>query len=148
MDENKYREVIQFAAEKEVRAYEFYVKAAGMTPYSGAKELFGELAQEEDRHRKLLQEMRIGKVLQLRLAPVPDLKISDYLVEEELQPDADYAAILRVAMKMEERSLRLYNDLRDANEDEDLRKLFTFLAQQEARHKLRLEKVYDEEILK
>ena len=29
-----------------------------------------------------------------------------------------------------------------------LRKLFTFLAQQEARHKLRLEKVYDEEILK
>ena len=30
-------------------------------------------------------------MLQLRLDPVPDLKISDYLVEEELQPDADYA---------------------------------------------------------
>jgi rubrerythrin len=148
MDENKYGEVIQFAAEKEVRAYEFYVKAAGMTPYSGAKELFEELAQEEGRHRKLLQEIRIEKVLQVRLDPVQDLKISDYLMEEELQPDADYAAILRVAMKMEEHSLRLYNDLRDANKDDDLRKLFTFLAQQEARHKLRLEKVYDEEILK
>ena len=148
MDESKYREVIQFAVDKEVRAFEFYVKAAEMTPYSGAKELFGELAQEEGRHRKLLQEIRIEKVLQARLDPVPDLKISDYLVEEELQPDADYASTLRVAMKMEERSMRLYNDLRDANEDDDLRKLFAFLAQQEARHKLKLEKVYDEEILK
>jgi rubrerythrin len=148
MDEDKYREVVRFAAEKEVQAYEFYMKAAEMTPYSGAKELFGELAGEEKRHRELLQEIRIEKVLQLRLDPVPDLKISDYLVEEELQPDADYASILRVAMKMEEHSLHLYNDLRDAAGDEDLRKLFTFLAQQEARHKLRLEKVYDEEILK
>jgi len=49
---------------------------------------------------------------------------------------------------MEERALKLYNDMKESNKDEDLKKLFSFLANEEAKHKLRLEKIYDEEILK
>ena len=51
-------------------------------------------------------------------------------------------------MKMEERSLKLYTDMKESNKDKDLNKLFTLLANEEAKHKLRLEKIYDEEILK
>jgi rubrerythrin len=49
---------------------------------------------------------------------------------------------------MEERSLKLYTDMKESNKDKDLNKLFTLLANEEAKHKLRLEKIYDEEILK
>jgi rubrerythrin len=38
--------------------------------------------------------------------------------------------------------------MKESNKDEDLKKLFSFLVNEEAKHKLRLEKIYDEEILK
>ena len=51
-------------------------------------------------------------------------------------------------MKNEEHSVKLYNDLRESCMDEDLKRLFDFLAHEEAKHKLKFEKIYDEEILK
>ncbi len=53
-----------------------------------------------------------------------------------------------MAMKMEKHSLKLDNDLKDSSTDEGIKTLFTFLAGEEAKHKLRLEKIYEEEILK
>jgi len=49
---------------------------------------------------------------------------------------------------MEERALKLYNNMNKSNQDENLKKLFSLLANEEAKHKLRLEKIYDDEILK
>jgi rubrerythrin len=88
------------------------------------------------------------KIAKVRIEPVPNLRISDYLVDVEFKADLSYADILRTAMKMEERSLKLYTDMKESNKDKDLNKLFTLLANEEAKHKLRLEKIYDEEILK
>ena len=51
-------------------------------------------------------------------------------------------------MKNEEHSVKLYNGLKASCRDEDLKRLFAFLAQEEAKHKLKFEKIYDEEILK
>jgi rubrerythrin len=148
MDAKGFQEIVRFAIEKEVGAFNFYTKASQVAKYSGAKELFIDLAREERGHQKMLEDFDIGKIPQLKVEAVPDLKISDYLIDVEFRSDLSYAEILRVAMKMEERSLKLYNDLRDSNKEEDLRKLFSFLAQQEAKHKYRLEKIYDDEILK
>jgi rubrerythrin len=148
MDAKGFQEIVRFAIEKEIGAFNFYTKASQVAKYSGAKELFIDLAREEQGHQKMLEDFDIGKILQLKVEAVPDLKISDYLIDVEFRPDLSYAEILRLAMKMEERSLKLYNDLKDSNKDEGLRKLFSFLAQQEAKHKYRLEKIYDDEILK
>ena len=38
--------------------------------------------------------------------------------------------------------------MKGSNTDKDLKKLFTLLANEEAKHKLKLEKIYDDEILK
>ena len=92
--------------------------------------------------------MSAGKESQEELDPIPDLRISDYLIEVECQPDSSYANILRLVMKNEEHSIKLYNDLKESCVDEDLKKLFEFLAHEEAKHKLKFEKIYDEEILK
>jgi len=148
MDEKKFKEIIQFAIDKEIRAFTFYTSASQVAKYSGVKELFLELAKEEEGHRKLLEKLDMEKVSLAKIKPVPNLKISDYMVDVEFKPDMPYAEILRTAMKMEERALKLYHDMQESNKDEALAKLFTFLANEEAKHKLRLEKIYDEEILK
>jgi len=148
MDEKKFKEIIQFAIDKEIEAFNFYTSTSQVTKYSGAKELFLELAKQEEGHRKLLENLNMEKITQVRVEKIPDLKISDYMVDAEFRPDLSYAEMLRIAMKREERSVKLYEDLKGTNPDEDLKRLFTFLVQEESKHKFRLEKIYDEEILK
>ena len=90
----------------------------------------------------------VGKVFQEKLDPISDLRITDYLIDIECQPDSSYADILCLLMKNEEHSVKLYNDLKESCVSEDLKRLFEFLAHEEAKHKLKFEKTYDEEILK
>jgi len=148
MDEEKFQEIIKFAIEKEIESFTFYKEASQVSKYSGAKELFLDLSKEEEGHRKLLENFSLEKVAQAAIKPIPDLKISDYMAEVAFKPDMPYADILRMGMKMEEHSLKLYNDMKESSKDTDLKKFFTFLANEEAKHKLRLEKIYDTEILK
>jgi rubrerythrin len=49
-----------------------------------------------------------------------------------------------LAMKREEKALQLYNDLLDKADSEDNRTLFKVLCQEEAKHKLALESMYDD----
>ena len=148
MEDKQFKEIIKFAIDKEIKAYDFYTSASQVAKYSGAKELFTDLAKEEVGHRKLLEKLDMEKIAKARIEPVPNLKISDYMVDVEFKPNLSYADILRAAMKMEERSLKLYIDMKESNKDQDIKKLFTLLANEEAKHKLRLEKIYDDEILK
>lgn len=148
MDEKKFQEIIQFAIEMEIGTYDLYTMCGQIAKYSGAKELFDELANEEKGHRKLLENLSMEKVVQTKLEPVPDLKISDYLIEVKCLPESSYADILRLVMKNEEHSVKLYNNLKYSCKDDWLKKVFDFLAQEEAKHKLKFEKIYDEEILK
>jgi rubrerythrin len=148
MEEKQFKEIIKFAIDKEIKAFDFYTSASKVAKYSGAKELFSDLAKEEVGHRKLLEKLDMEKIAKVRIEPVPNLRISDYLVDVEFKADLSYADILRTAMKMEERSLKLYTDMKESNKDQDLNKLFTLLANEEAKHKLRLEKIYDDEVLK
>jgi rubrerythrin len=148
MDEKRFKETIQFAIEREIEAFNFYTRASQTAKYSGGKELFLDLAKQEEGHQKLLKNINMEKIAHSRIEKIPNLKISDYMVDGELRPDLSYAEVLRIAMKREERSVKLYEDLRGSNPDEDFKKLFTFLVQEESKHKLRLEKIYDDEILK
>ena len=148
MDEKKFKEIIKFAIDKEIKSYNFYTNATQVAKYSGAKDLFSDLAQQEVGHRKMLEKLDLKKIAQAKIEKVPDLKISDYIVDAEFKPDMPYADILLIAIKMEERALKLYNNMNQSNQDENLKKLFSLLANEEAKHKLRLEKIYDDEILK
>jgi rubrerythrin len=148
MDEKKFKEIIQFAIGREVESIDFYYRASQMVKYSGTRELFLDFAKQEEGHKKKLEGVMAGKVDVAKIEKVPNLKISDYLVETELRPDSSYADILRIAMKREEHSVKLYTDLTEQNLDKNLKNLFTFLIQEETKHKYALEKIYDDEVLK
>ncbi|MEW6377645.1 MAG: ferritin family protein [Thermodesulfobacteriota bacterium] len=97
MEEKKFKEIIQFAIDKEIQAFKFYTGVSQSAKYSGAKELFLELAKEEEGHQKLLENFSIEKVAEAKIKPIPDLKVSDYMTEVEFRPDMPYADILRMA---------------------------------------------------
>jgi len=148
MDAKKFMEIVQFAIQREVESVNFYDKASKMGKLSGTTELFSDFMKQEEGHKKKLEGVQAGKIVLGKIEKIPNLKISDYLVETELKPNISYAEILQIAMKREERSVKLYTDLNEKNEDEALKKLFTFLIQEESKHKYYIEKLYDDEILK
>jgi len=148
MDEKKFKEVIQFAIQRESESVDFYNQASQVAKFSGTKELFLDFAKQEEGHRKLLQGLDMDKVVKARIESIPDLKISDYMIDSELKSDSSYAEILRLAMKREEQSVKLYTALKEPITDPDLKKLFTFLVGEESKHKYQLEKIYDDEILR
>jgi len=55
-----------------------------------------------------------------------------------------YKDLLTLAMKREESSHALYTDLIRQGDDPSVQKLFQVLAQEELKHKLKLEKEYDD----
>ncbi len=148
MDEKKFKEIIQFAIQREIESMDFYNQASKTVKHSGTRDLFLDFMKQEEGHKKKLEDVLAGKILLGKIEKIPNLKISDYLVEAELKPDISFADILRIAMKREERSVKLYTDLNEKNQDENLRNLFTFLIQEESKHKNYIEKIYDDEILK
>jgi rubrerythrin len=148
MDEKKFKEIIQFAIQREIESMDFYDKASKMVKHSGTKDLFLDFMKQEEGHKRKLEEVRAGKIISGKIEKIPNLKISDYMVEAELKPDIPYGDILRMAMKREERSVKLYTDLNEKNQDENFRNLFTFLIQEESKHKYYIEKLYDDEVLK
>ena len=66
------------------------------------------------------------------------------MLELEYEKGMSYTDILIVAMKLEEQSLKLYNDLAEKAKDDNLIELFKILAQEEAKHKNILETFYDD----
>jgi rubrerythrin len=148
MDEKKLKEIIQFAIQREVESMDFYDRASKLVKHSGTRDLFLDFVKQEEGHKRKLEEVRAGKIILGKIEKIPNLKISDYMVEAELKPDISYGDILRMAMKREERSVKLYTDLNEKNQDENLRNLFTFLIQEESKHKYYIERLYDDEVLK
>jgi len=148
MDRKKFEEIIQFAVQREIESVNFYDSASKLVKYSGTKDLFLDFMKQEEGHKRKLEELRAGKIAVGKIEKIPNLKISDYMVETELKPDIAYGDILRIAMKREERSVKLYTDLNENNQDENLKSLFTFLIQEESKHKYHIERLYDDEVLK
>jgi rubrerythrin len=148
MNEKQFEEVIKFAIHREIESMDFYDKASHIVKHSGTRDLFLDFVKQEEGHKTKLEQVLAGKTVLGKIEKIPNLKISDYMVEAELKPDISYGDILRIAMKREERSVKLYTDLNEKNQDEALRNLFSFLIQEEGKHKYYIEKLYDDEVLK
>ncbi len=146
MNFNNFKEVIQFAIGKEKEAVAFYEEAGSREAYSGGREIFKQFAEEERKHQALLQGFLSGErpVDGYKFKWIPDMKRSDYLVDLNYEKDMDYADVLRLAMKREEKALALYRHLEKQTDKEELQGLFKMLRQEEAKHKLALETLYDD----
>jgi rubrerythrin len=144
-----YSEVIQLAIDNEQKAADLYAGLADRSDSPAAKTHFEQLANMERGHKMKLETMDVGYFESQELKPPLDLKIADYLVDVELQPDASYQDTLLYAAKCEKAAAELYTDLSSVySAVPEVSRMFQVLAQEEAHHKFTIEREYDDKVYK
>jgi rubrerythrin len=146
MSFQSFEEIVRFAIDREREAIAFYEDASNQETYSGAKKTFKEFANEERKHEALLEGLITGetRLSEYKFEWIPDIKRSNYLEDMTYEKGMAYPDILRLAMKREEKALQLYRDLSQKTDNEELLKVLKLLRQEEAKHKLALETLYDD----
>ncbi len=143
---NSLEEILRFAIRKEADAVTAY-KIAADRASPGVKKFFEELATEEEKHKRKLEMFDLKKIGQMRLKETRGLGLSERADDIPFGPGLTYEELLRMAIKNEEKSQKLYASTSKLVTDPNLKKLLLILAQEESTHKERLEKIYDDEIL-
>ena len=149
MEFKSYQAIIDFAIEKEIEAASFYEEAAGNEAREETRKMLLDFAREERKHQYLLENLDCTGECTLvtqdyKFKWIGDLKRSDLMVDIAWKKGMSYRDILLLAMKREEKALKLYNELHQQSETETAKNIFKILCQEEARHKLGLEKLYDD----
>ncbi len=149
MNTHEFQAIIDFAVAREQEAVTFYNELKQKAAFEAQKEMLQELEDMEKGHIVVFENIRTKGVKEEDVKTVKDLKISDYLIAPDKdQKNLTYPDIILLAMKKEEAAYNLYLKLADEVSDTGLKTVFQKLASEEANHKLRFEKIYDEEILK
>jgi len=145
---NSVDEILDFAIKSEQSAFDFYTKLATNSKNIAMKKVFLEFAEEEKTHKKRLETIKEEKIFKVEIAKIQDLKISEYITDVKQSDNMTYQEALILAMKREKNAVKLYTDLSAIVEDDKMRILFKSLANEEAKHKLRFELEYDNEVLR
>lgn len=140
-------EILDFAIKKEEEAAKMYTDLAGQMKKAYMRQVFEDFAGEELGHKEKLLVIKSGKLLEIVVEKVMDLKMADMLVDVVPVAEMDYQQALIFAMKEEKAAFKLYTELAESTDYETLRSILLSLAQEEARHKLRFEIEYDDEFL-
>ncbi len=141
-------DALDFAIQLEQEAVDFYTNLADVSKNQAMREVFIQFAKEEKGHKIRLKNIKRKEMFEFSDEKVFDLKIGDYLVDVEATNDMSYQDALILAMKNEKSAFKLYSDLAGIAPNSDLKNVFLALAQEEAKHKLRFEIEYDDNILK
>ena len=142
MNNTELKDVIGFAVDKEVDAYEFYKSAAEKIKDENLKQTFKELADEELKHEEFLKDFLSSGLSEINLGKVDDYKVAETVEKPKLSTDMSFSDAIALAMKNEEEAMNMYQKLADLCSDEDKKKLFEELAKMEQMHKARLEDIY------
>lgn len=140
----EFNEILDFAVAREREAVEFYRDLQTQAKFAAQIELLKELELMELGHIKVIENIRKQGVQDSQIPKVQNLKISEYLSVDADQLDLSYQNILIKAMKREEASQKLYDEMSRRFADGEIATLFRKLAADEAGHKLIFERLYDE----
>ena len=143
MPDTNYKEIIDFAIKREKEAVQFYTELEHIAQFASQKELLSEIKGMEQGHVKILENLKTKSPKTIHVESVPGFMPSTYLVEAQPARDMSYQDILIIAMKREDRSHALYEELLAQTENPDLQKTFQMLAGEESTHKRFFEDLYD-----
>jgi rubrerythrin len=142
------KETLEFAISMEEASYRFYTEWAGKTGNEVIAAVFREFAAEELRHKKLIEDVRAGKKELKARHDVEDLKLADRYVKPQMTDSMSYQDALLVAIDREVAAIALYKHLTAFCVEEELCLVFDALADEEKKHKLKLEKIYDDNFMR
>jgi rubrerythrin len=147
--ENEYTELLDTAIYKEVASEAFYTALKEKTGEPGAGVLMQELAEEEKKHVRWLTDFKDkGLKTGWHRHVAGELKIGEYLTAPDKLEGAGLQDTLIFAIKREQQSIDFYSRMTGLLGTRSAKSLCRKLANEELRHKIRLEVLYDDLFLK
>ncbi len=144
------QEILEVATEFERAARDFY---SDLIPRVSKqiRYLVEELAQEEQEHYDLFTALASNPEIESAIlkevdTPMSDRRFSDAIHLPDLGDSPDDQAVLQYAMGREHAAMEQYTALAESAEPGPIKDLFTYLANEETKHKAELEKIYYETI--
>jgi rubrerythrin len=145
---NTFEKVVEFAIREETKTYVSYMALAGQAKHPWTRKAFEEFAAGEVAHIDRLVEMKKAGRPSIKSENVPDLRIDEYLTAEVLpREDMDTREAYIFAIRAEEAAVNLYRDLAAKAVVTEIQELLLALAQEETKHKLKLETEYEDRVL-
>ena len=152
MSKPSLKAILEAAINVEEESYRLYTMAQEKVNYPSSKELLKELAGEELKHKEKLLVLMMNKAkiskLESQTESIQDLKIVDSMRDVTLTEDADYQTILVYAARREKSTHEYYKSLATVFKGTEAAELFSRLAKEELIHKNKIEREYDEYVLK
>jgi len=141
MKVNDYNEVIDFAIDKEQEAIDFCTAIKEREKMPNIIKVLGDIIDMERGHINKLEFFKKNIPNIKNIDETKPINLIDYYEEKINYDNLDYIDLLRIAIKREDQSRRLYQELAH-NNDEDTRDLFLLLANEEEMHKQLFEEIY------
>ena len=142
------KSVLKRGIELEERAAEIYAAAAKTAKDDVVRRELQEIAAEEVAHKDKLEKMLAGDleiaIGESKSAPVTDVRLTDHLVGGSLEPNASFADVLLFAAKGEKAAYDFYLAMGEKAADARIKDILGVLANEELRHKDRLERIYED----
>ena len=149
-DKTTLREILEVATGFEASARDFYT---GLIPRVSKRirYLVEELAAEEKSHYDLFSALAeradiAEQVKEEIQRTASDSRFSDCLHLPDLGASPDDQAVLQYAMGREHAAMKHYGELAETTPPGPIRDLFRYLASEETKHKIELEKLYYETV--
>ncbi len=137
----EYGKILSMAIENEIAAHDFYRSICEKTKDNNLKSIFAELADEERKHKAILEGFMAGSK-SLRFADVIDYKVAGTVDKPKPSIDMRPVDAIALAMKEEEDAMTMYQALADSSTAPEQKKTFLALAKMEQGHKVKLEELY------
>ncbi len=147
---DEFSELMDAAIYKEIAAEALYSAAQQNTTDAGARALLRELCDQERQHSAQLKTLKDKgpSGVKWRRGLAPALSLSDHLTGSDSLEGAGLQDTLIYAMKREQQAVQFYAAMTGALGDPAAKRLCEGLAQEELRHKMRLETLYDDTFYK
>ncbi len=142
MDQNRYQDILKAAIQNEIEANLFYRQVAEKVDNDHLKQMFLTFAEEERKHRQILEGLRDDETVAMDFARVPDFHVAETVDEPSLSVEMKPADAIALAMKKEEAAMKHYTALADASTDPGQQKIFLQLAAMERQHKAKMESAF------
>jgi len=142
MEQNEYVGILEFAINSEIDARTFYEEVSQTCEDEYLKRMFLDFAEEENRHKLMLEDILSGGVMGFTVAGTKDYNVASTVDKPVLSIKMTPADAIALAMKNEEEAMNLYMRLAEDSIDPKQKKVFQDLATMERGHKFKMEKAF------
>jgi len=145
MLDDKLLKYINIAIAREEEAFRFYTDLAGKVAEDAARDTLLWISEEEKKHKAFLVKFRADGVgpEALRLTDVVYYNIAEHLEEPKVEEDMTRSEIFLVASHRELRSYNFYTEMAALYDEGDaVYEMLTKIANEELKHKERMEYLY------